>query len=89
MLKPSWAYVFDVRAGREAALEPFRRMRTFVPLEDRRSSRTSRASSPTSWSWTRSSRLQGVLRRWLWIHVPPAGLLMGLVVVHVFAWIWY
>src|SRR5262245_55971497 len=29
-VEPSWSYLLDVRAGRERALEPFRRMSTFV-----------------------------------------------------------
>ena len=34
-------------------------------------------------------RLQRVLRGWLVLHVPPAGLLMGLLVVHVYTWLRY
>jgi hypothetical protein len=33
--------------------------------------------------------LQGMLRGWLALHVPPAGALLGLLVVHVFGWLWY
>ena len=33
--------------------------------------------------------VQRVLRLWLWLHVPPAALLMGLLVIHVFTWLWY
>ena len=33
--------------------------------------------------------LQGILRKWLWLHVPAAGLLMGLLVIHVLTWVWY
>jgi len=33
--------------------------------------------------------LQGLLRRWLVLHVPAAGALMGLLAVHVFGWVFY
>jgi hypothetical protein len=33
--------------------------------------------------------LQGILRRWLILHVPFAGLLMGLLAIHIFTWLWY
>ena len=33
--------------------------------------------------------VQGLLRRWPLVHVPPAGVLMALLVVHVFTWIRY
>ena len=87
--KPSWAYLFDVRAGRDTALEPFRRMRTYVPQEDKEKLEDLASLYTDKLELDAQLALQGVLRRWLWIHVPPAGLLLGLVVVHVFAWIWY
>jgi hypothetical protein len=88
-LKPSWGYLFDVRAGREAALEPFRRMRTYVPQEDKEKLEDLASLFTDKLELDAQLTLQGVLRRWLWLHVPPAGLLMGLVLVHVFAWVWY
>ncbi|HEY7923023.1 MAG TPA: hypothetical protein VII62_07555 [Vicinamibacteria bacterium] len=87
--RPSWAYLFDVRAGREAALEPFRRMRAYVPQEDKEKLEDLASIYTDKLELDAQLVLQGVLRRWLWLHVPPAGLLMGLLVVHVFAWIWY
>jgi hypothetical protein len=88
-LSPSWAYLFDVRAGRERALEPFRRMVTFVSAEEKEKVEDLKSLFTEKLELEAQLRLQGVLRRWLWLHVPPAGLLMGLVVVHVFAWVWY
>lgn len=87
--RPSWAYLIDVRAGREAALEPFRRMRAYVPQEDQGKLEDLASLYTDKLELDAQLVLQGVLRRWQWIHVPPAGLLMGLLVVHVFAWIWY
>jgi hypothetical protein len=89
VLKPSWAYLFDVRAGREAALEPFRRMRTYVPEEDKQKLEDLGSIFTDKLELDAQLALQGVLRRWLWIHVPPAGVLLGLVAVHVLAWVFY
>jgi len=88
-LQPSWGYVLDVRAGRERALEPFRRMVTFVSAEEKGKVEDLASLLTEKLELEAQLRLQRVLRRWLWLHVPPAGLLMGLVVVHVFAWVWY
>lgn len=88
-LRPSWSYVFDVRAGRERALDPFRQISAYVgvdekgKVEDLMSLYTEKIELDAQWS------VQRVLRTWLWLHVPPAALLMGLLVIHVFAWLWY
>jgi hypothetical protein len=86
---PSWSFLLDVRGGRERALEPFRRMARFVDpaeqarVEDLMHIYTEKIELDAQYS------LQGILRRWPVLHVPPAGLLMGLLVIHVFTWIWY
>jgi hypothetical protein len=88
-LSPSWSYVFDVRAGRERALEPFRQISAYVAadekskIEDLMSLYTEKIELDAQWS------VQRVLRLWLWLHVPPAAVLMGLLVIHVFTWLWY
>ncbi len=88
-VSPSWSYVFDVRGGRERALEPFRRMSQFVDaaekerVDDLETIYTEKMELDAHYS------LQGILRRWLVFHVPTAGLLMGLLAIHVFAWFWY
>jgi len=88
-LAPSWVFVLDVRGGQERALEPFRRMTGFVDaaekskVEDLMSIYTEKMELDAQYS------LQGILRRWLWLHVPAAGLLMGLLVIHIFSWAWY
>lgn len=88
-LRPSWSYVFDVRAGRERALDSFRQIGAYVgpeekgKVEDLMSLYTEKIELDAQWS------VQRVLRLWLWLHVPPAALLMGLLVVHVFTWLWY
>jgi hypothetical protein len=88
-VEPSWSYVLDVRAGRERALEPFRRMSSFVePAEkeivnDLMTIRMEKMDLDVHYS------LQGILRRWLILHVPPAAVLMALLVIHIVAWIVY
>jgi hypothetical protein len=86
---PSWGFLLDVRASRDRALEPFRRVAQFVDaaqkplIDDLMSIYTEKIELDAHYS------LQGILRRWLVLHVPTAGLLMGLLAVHVFAWAWY
>jgi len=88
-LRPSWSYVFDVRSGRERALDPFRQISAYVGLDEKgkvddlMNLYTEKIELDAQWS------VQRVLRLWLWLHVPPAALLMALVVIHVFAWLWY
>jgi hypothetical protein len=86
---PSWGFLLDVRASRDRALEPFRRVAEFVTadqkerIDDLMSIYTEKIELDAHYS------LQGILRRWLLLHVPTAGLLMGLLAIHVFAWAWY
>jgi hypothetical protein len=86
---PSWGFLLDVRASRDRALEPFRRVADFVDpaqkalIDDLMSIYTEKIELDAHYS------LQGILRRWLVLHVPTAGMLMGLLAVHVFAWAWY
>jgi hypothetical protein len=88
-IEPSWSYLLDVRAGRERALEPFRRMGSFVdPAEkdvvnDLSLIRMEKMDLDVHYS------LQGILRRWLIFHVPPAALMMALLLVHILAWALY
>jgi hypothetical protein len=88
-LSPSWSYVFDLRAGRARALEPFRRLSGYVgdDEKDKVQELTSLYTEKLELDAQRS--VQRVLRTWLWLHVPPAGLLMALLVVHVLTWLWY
>lgn len=88
-LSPSWNFLLDVRAGRERALEPFRRITQFVDpaekekVDDLMNIYTEKIELDAHYA------LQGVLRRWLVLHVPAAGVLIGLLVIHVFSWLWY
>jgi hypothetical protein len=88
-VKPSLGFLMDVRGGRDRALEPFRRMEQFVdPAEkEKLADLTNLYTEKMELDAHRS--LQGVLRGWLVLHAPPAGLLMALILVHVFGWLWY
>jgi hypothetical protein len=86
---PSWSFLFDVRAGRERSLEPFRRMTTYVSAEEKPRVEDLVALYTEKMELDAQLSLQGILRRWLVLHVPTAGLLMALLVVHVFGWAVY
>jgi hypothetical protein len=88
-LRPSWAFLLDVRAGRERALEPFRRIAPFVDAGEQPKVDDLRGLLADKMELDAQYSLQRLLRRWLWVHVPPAGLLMGLLLVHIGAWLWY
>ncbi len=88
-VKPSWAFLLDVRAGRERALEPFRRIGPFVEPEEKPKVDDLMGILSDKMELDAQYSLQLLLRRWPWLHVPPAGLLMGLLLVHVCAWLWY
>jgi hypothetical protein len=90
-LDPSWAYVFDVRAGRDRALEPFRRMAQFVPPEEKGSVSDLMEIYIEKLELDAQHRMQQVLRQWLvWTaHVPAAGLLMALLAIHILTWALY
>jgi hypothetical protein len=90
-VKPSWSYFTDVRAGRERALEPFRRVSPFVGEAEKQKVDDLMAVYTEKMELDAHYTLQRILRRWLaWtLHVPAAGLLMGLVAVHIVAWVLY
>jgi hypothetical protein len=90
-LDPSWAYVFDVRAGRDRALEPFRRMSQFVSPEEKIKVSDLMEIYIEKLELDAQHRMQQVLRSWLaWtVHVPAAGVLMGLLLIHVLTWMIY
>lgn len=85
----SWAFLLDVRGGRERALEPFRRVAQFVDAGERQRVLDLMSIFTEKMELDAHYSLQGILRGWLVLHVPAAGLLMGLLAVHVFSWFWY
>ena len=85
----SWAFLLDVRGGRERALEPFRRVAQFVDGAEKQRVLDLMSIYTEKMELDAHYSLQGILRGWLVLHVPAAGLLLGLLAVHVFAWLWY
>jgi len=86
---PSWSYLFDVRAGQQAALAPLRRMVQFVEPEEKPRVHDLIAIVTEKMELDAHYSLQRLLRRWPWLHVPAACLLMSLLIVHILAWLWY
>jgi len=88
-VQPSWGFIFDLRAGQERALDPFRRMGPFVDPDDKPRLDDLMVIVGEKRELDAHYSLQRLLRGWLWLHAPMAGLLMGLLLVHVFSWLWY
>ena len=88
-VNPSWSYLLDIRGGRDRALEPFRRVSQFVDAADKQKIEDLIAIYIEKVELDAHYSLQGILRRWLVWHVPPAALLMALIVIHIAAWAIY
>jgi hypothetical protein len=82
-LTPSWSYVLDVGADRDRRMAPFREMATFISEPDRGRLTDLQAIVGEKMELDIHYSLQRVLRVWIPLHVVPAIVLMGLVVVHV------
>lgn len=85
----SWTFLFDVRGGRERALEPFRRVLRFVDEHEKAIVEDLMAIYQEKMELDAQRSLQAILRSWLVLHVPAAGLLMGLLTVHIVSWALY
>lgn len=87
----SLAYLLNVRAGREAALAPLRAMAAAVEPDEREKVDDLVTILTEKLELDAQYSLQRVLRSWLelTLHVPAAGLLMGLLAVHVLSWVLY
>jgi hypothetical protein len=80
---PAWAYVVDVQAGRtrlSSALDALERV-----SGDRERLHDLRAIAIQKTELDVHLSLQRALRAWLWLHVPAAIVLIGLMAVHIFA----
>ena len=87
-INPSWGFLMDVHA-RDRALEPLQRMRQFVQPDERERVEDLITICTEKMELDAHYSLQKILKHWLRFHVPAAGLLLGLTVVHLFAWLWY
>src|SRR5262249_10311416 len=81
--RPSLSFLFDVRSCRERAVDPFRRMSSWVPAEDKSKIEDLTNLYTEKLELDAQLSLQWILRRWLVLHVPTSGLLMALLLVHV------
>jgi len=87
--RPSWRYLWNVRAGRQRALEPFRRLARFVAPQEKEKLEELQVLYTEKLELDAQLTLQRILRRWPLLHVPAAGLLAGFLLVHILAWIIY
>lgn len=87
----SLAFLFNVRAGREEALQPLRRMADVAEPEEREKVQDLITLYTEKLELDAQYSLQRLLRSWLelTLHVPAAGLLIGLLAVHVLTWVLY
>lgn len=86
---PSWSYVLDIRQSRTRQLEPLTRLEAFVDDRDRERLRDLTAVVGEKLDLDAHLSLQRAMRVWLYAHVPAAMLLLGLLVVHVFAVVYF
>jgi hypothetical protein len=80
-----WASLFDLRGVRARLIEPLTRLESYVEDADRDRLRSLLAITNDKLDLDVHASLQRALRVWLLAHVPPAMLLIGLLVVHVAA----
>jgi hypothetical protein len=84
----SWGFLADIRGGRDRRLAPLRNVSQFLAEDERPRLDDLQAIVTEKLELDAQYNLQRVLRVWLVLHVPPAFLLTGLVVVHV-ATVWF
>ena len=86
---PRWGYLFDVRQARVLQVEPLRRIETFVEGTDRDKLRDLTLIVHEKIDLDVHMSLQRALRAWLVTHIPAAVVLLGLLIIHVFAVVWF
>ena len=86
---PRIGYLFDIRQARVRQLEPLTRIETFVDAADRDRLRDLTVLVNEKLDLDVLMSLQKVLRAWLVTHIPAAIVLLGLLVVHVFAVVYF
>ena len=80
-----WAYLTDVRTEQDRRVAPLRNLSSFVPEADRARLDVLESVVLEKVELDAHASLQRWLRSWLLLHVPPAIVLMGLLVVHIVA----
>jgi hypothetical protein len=86
---PAWAWLTDLPARRSAALAPLGAARASLPHSEVERANDLESIVRDKTDLDAQLTLQGLLRSWLLLHVPPALLLIALLVVHVAAVVWY
>jgi hypothetical protein len=86
---PRWGYLFDIRQARVRQLEPLTRVEAFVEGADRDKLRDLTVLVNEKLDLDVLLSLQRVLRAWLVTHIPAAIVLLGLLVVHAFAVVYF
>jgi hypothetical protein len=88
-ISPSWAYLLDVRSGRDRRLNAFTRLAPFLGAEERPRLDDMKAIVTEKLELDAQYSLQRILRLWTWIHVPPSTLLYGLMIFHIVTGLYY
>ena len=86
---PRWGYLFDIRQARAKQLEPLTRIETFVEGADKDKLRDLTAIVNEKIDLDVHLSLQRILRAWLVTHIPAAVVLLGLLIIHVFAVVYF
>lgn len=86
---PAWAWLTDLPAHRTAALAPLTAARSSLAPADVELANDLESIVRDKTDLDAQLTLQGLLRSWLLLHVPPALILIGLLMVHVAAVVWY
>lgn len=86
---PSWSYLVDVRSGRERRVAEFRNVAPFLGEAERARLDDLQAIALEKYELDAQYSLQRVLRYWIWLHLPPSMLLLGLVTAHILSvWVY-
>jgi hypothetical protein len=87
--QPRWGYLFDIRQARVRQVEPLTRIEAFVEGADRDKLRDLSIVVNEKLDLDVHLSLQRALRAWLVTHIPAAIVLLGLLVIHVFAVVYF
>ena len=87
--QPRWLYFLDVTGGVRAKSKQFERVRALLSERERQGLDDLHEIYRTKLEMDAHYTLQRALRGWLYIHVPVAVVLMGLLILHVFFVVYY
>lgn len=83
--EPAWSYVVNLREGRDRRLAPITELRPFVEEQDRERLADLTTIVNEKLELDVHMSIQRALKYWIYLHLPPAILLMGLLTVHILA----